>query len=74
MLAVEEDHVDGEPHERGVNRRRRPEQHPLSRGEAAPAEQAAQAGERRLRQETAFAHDVAVAVRQRDLRQSSGHQ
>jgi len=66
---VEEDGVDREPHEGGVDGRRRPEQHPLTRGKAAPAKEAAQAGERRLREETVLADDVAVVVRQCDLRQ-----
>ena len=39
---VEEDGVDREPHEGGVDGRRRPEQHPLTRGKAAPAKEAAQ--------------------------------
>jgi hypothetical protein len=52
-----------------VDRRRRPEQHPLTRGEAAPAKEAAKARERGFGEETAFADDVAVVVRQCDLRQ-----
>jgi len=52
-----------------VDGRRRPEQHPLARGEAAPAKEAAQAVERRLREETVLADDVSVVTRQCDLRQ-----
>src|SRR6266496_2485216 len=51
---VEEDGVDREPHERGVDRASRPEQQPLTRGEAAASEQATQASERCLREETPF--------------------
>jgi hypothetical protein len=51
-----------------VDRARRPEQQPLARSKAAPAQQAAQASERRLSEETPLADDGPVVGRQRYLR------
>jgi hypothetical protein len=67
--AIDEDGVDVEAHEGGVDGGSRPEQHSLTRGKAAPAKEAAKAMERRLREETALTHDVSVVIRQCDLRQ-----
>jgi hypothetical protein len=71
ICTIEEDGVDREPHEGGVDGRRRPEQHPLTRGETAPAKEAAKAGGRGLGEEAVLADDVAAVVRQCDLRQHS---
>jgi len=56
QVAIEEDHVDREAHEGGVNRRSGPEEDPLAGRERAAAEQAANARERRVRQDTALTH------------------
>jgi hypothetical protein len=69
VRAVEEDRVDGEAHEGRVDRSGRPEQHPLTGGETSTPEQAAQASERGLREETPLADDGPVVARQHDLRQ-----
>src|SRR3954447_4069840 len=61
-IPVEEQRVDREPHEPGVDGRRRAEQQALARRELRPAEQPAQARERAIGDDAALAEHATLRV------------
>ena len=66
-LAVEEDHVDRESHEPGVDRPSRPNQKPLSTREGLASEQPAHARERAVRDLTELANNLTFGTDENNL-------